>query len=267
MDYLSRGAAPFSESLWSEIDSTVVQAARRVLTGRRILQLYGPLGIGARSVALDDADALEEVAESGIITTKGRTFAEIPVLYEDFTLLARDMESSAGVDFSKAAAAAEACALREDRLIFLGNASLGYDGILTAPGANKLAKKDWAAGENAFADVSAGVALLAEKGFFGPFALVVSPDLYMQMQRLQPGTGLLEIDRVAKLLDGHIYKTPVLEKGKAVLLCPDARNMDLAVGQDLAAAYLEQTNLNHRLRVLETVLPRVRRAKAIVLYN
>lgn len=267
MGYLSRDAAPFSEALWSAIDEAVTRAARPVLIGRRILKLYGPLGIGARSVALEDADTLEEAAEDGIITTRGRTFTELPVLYEDFTLSARDMESSAGADLSRAAAAAASCALREDRLIFLGSPELGYDGLLTVPGANKLIKKDWAAGENAFTDVAAGVELLTELGLYGPYALVTSPDLYMQMQRLQPGTGMLEIDRVAKLLDGRVYRTPVLGKGTAALLCTDVSNMDLAVGQDLAAAYLEQRELNYSLRVLETVLPRIRRGKAVVRFE
>jgi uncharacterized linocin/CFP29 family protein len=171
------------------------------------------------------------------------------------------------VDLSKAVASAEACALREDKLIFFGNTELGYDGLLTAPGTNKITKKDWSTGENAFADVAAAIGLLAEKGIYGTYTLVVSADLYMKMQRLQPGTGLLEIDRVSKLLDGHLIKSPVLGKEKAVLVCSDERNMDLAVGQDMAAAYLEQKDLNHSLRVLETVVLRIKRKQAIVVFE
>jgi uncharacterized linocin/CFP29 family protein len=268
MSYLSREASPLSEGLWKQIDAEVVGAARRVLTGRRFLPMFGPLGIGAESVVLDEADALEETAQNGILTTKGRKFAEIPVLFDDFTLLARDLESSEKtgypVDLSKAAAAAEACALKEDGLIYFGDGKLGYKGLLTAPGAGKLEKKDWAAGENAFSDVAAAIELLASKNVYGTLALSVSPDLYMKMQRLQPGTGLLEIDRVRGLVDGRVYKTPVLGKNKAVLVCAEPRNMDLAVGQDMAAAYLEQKELNHSFRVLESVLPRIKRAQAIV---
>ena len=35
------------------------------------------------------------------------------------------------------------------------------------------------------------------------------------------------------------------------------------VGQDIAAAYLEQRDLNHLFRLTETVLPRSKKAKAI----
>lgn len=271
MSYLSRESASLSEGLWEQIDAAVVKAARRVLVGRRFLHVFGPLGVGVEAVAVDDADAIEEVAKDGLITTKGRKFAELPIVFEDFTLLARDLESAgkAGlpVDLSKAAKAAEACALKEDKLIFFGNKELGYDGLLTVPGAKKIAKKDWSAGEDAFADIAAGIAYLTEKGFTGSYALSVSPDVYLQMQRIQPGTGLLEIDRVIKLMDGRVYQARALAQGKAVLAASDEENMDLVIGQDMATAYLEQKDLNHSFRVLETVLPRFKRKQAIVVFE
>jgi uncharacterized linocin/CFP29 family protein len=41
--------------------------------------------------------------------------------------------------------------------------------------------------------------------------------------------------------------------------------MDLTIGQDIATAYLEQKNLNHCFRVLETVLLRIKRKQAVVI--
>lgn len=271
MTYLSREASTLSDELWGKIDSTVVEAARIALVGRRFLHIFGPLGIGVNYIAIDDVDEVNEVSEDGIITTKGRKFAEIPTIYDDFTLLAKDLESSDKmgfpVDLSKAMASAEACSLKEDRLIFFGDSELGYEGLLTAQGTNKIAKKDWSEGENAFSDVVSAIELLTENSVYGPHALVLSLDLYMQLQRLQPGTGLLEIDRISKLLDGRIYKSPVLGKNKAILVCPEPRNMDLVIGQDMAAAYLEQKDLNHVIRILETVLLRIKRKKAIVVFE
>jgi uncharacterized linocin/CFP29 family protein len=271
MRYLSRDAASLPEGLWSKIDSAVVKTARNFLTGRRFLHVFGPLGLGVGEIAIDDADGLEEVDQGGIITTAGRKYAEIPTIYDDFTLLAKDLERAekAGypADLSKAMASAEACALKEEKLIYFGNAALGYEGLLTAPGVNKVEKKDWSTGENAFADISAAIALLAEKGLYGPYALVMSPDLYMQLQRLQPGTGLLEIERVSKLVGGRVYKAPALGKGKAALVCSDPRNMDLVIGQDMATAYLEQKELNHSFRVLETVLLRIKRKQAVIVFE
>ena len=271
MSYLAREASNLSEDFWAELDTVVVSAAKKVLTGRRFLHLFGPLGIGTDSVVVDDADKLSEQAEDGLLVTAGRKYVQIPMIYDDFKIFAKDLESSkkAGfpIDFSKAIASASICAFKEDKLIYFGNTALGYTGLMTAAGANKVNKKDWSKGENAFADVAASIEVLMSKSIYGTYSLVVSPDLYLQMQRLQAGTGLLEVERVEKLVDGHLYKTPVLGKGKAVLVCSEATNMDLVVGQDMAAAYLEQTELNHSFRILETALPRIKREQAIVVFG
>jgi uncharacterized linocin/CFP29 family protein len=271
MSYLSREASPLSEGLWKQIDSEVARSARNVLTGRHFLHIFGPLGIGVESINVDEVDTVDETAQNGIIITKGRKFIEIPIIYDDFTLLGRDIESSEKtgypIDLSKAAAAAEACAIKEDRLIYFGDSELGYKGLLTALGAGRIEKKDWGTGEDAFSDVAAAIELLTSKNIYGKLALAVSPDLYMKMHRLQPGTGLLEIDRVSKLVDGHVYQTPVLGRDKAVLACPEPRNMDLVVGQDMATAYLEQKDLNHSFRVLESVMLRIKREQSIVVFG
>jgi uncharacterized linocin/CFP29 family protein len=89
----------------------------------------------------------------------------------------------------------------------------------------------------------------------------------MQLQRIQPGTGLLEIDRIKKMLSDNVYTSSVLGSGKAVLVCSDSRYMDLVLGQDLATAYLEQKDLNHSFRVLESVLLRIKRKQAITVFE
>lgn len=271
MDYLARESSPISAELWEQIDSAVVETARRLLTGRRFLHVFGPLGVGVESIAVDTAGAVSEAADGGLITTRGRKYVEIPVVYRDFALLARDLENSARlgypIDLTEAMHAAEACALAEDSLIYFGNAAGGYEGLLTAPGVGHVERSDWKTGENAYADIAGAIEILVSKGIYGAYALAVSPDLYFALQRIQPGTGLLEIDRIEKLLDGRVYRSPALVTGKAVLVCSEPGNMDLVVGQDLSTAYLEQKELNHSFRVLETVLPRVKNRNAVVAFQ
>ncbi len=271
MDYLARDTSSLDAALWAHIDETVVTAAKKLLTGRRFLSIYGPLGAASGSVAIDDADALTEVVADGFVTTAGRRYAEIPLLYEDFSLLSRDLmaaeQTGRAPDLTAAAAAAQQCALREDKLIFYGNHTLGIEGLFTAPGVGKRKRGNWAEGETAFADVAGAIAQLAEQAIYGSYTLVLSPDMHLQLQRIQPGTGLLEIDRLAKLVDGRIFKTPALAKGSVVLLSAEPRNVDLVVGQDLSTAYLELKDLNHNFRVLESVLPRIKRKSAIVVFE
>jgi uncharacterized linocin/CFP29 family protein len=139
--------------------------------------------------------------------------------------------------------------------------------LLTAKGVQKLTRSDWSVGENAFTDVAAAIEAMVAQGVFGAYTLVVSPALHTQLQRLQPAMGMLELDRVSKLVDGRLYKSPVLGKDQAALLCAQPENMDLVIGQDLAAAYLEQQGLNHLFRLTETALPRLKRKKAVVIFT
>ncbi len=270
MDYLSRDSAPFGEKLWNEIDDAVVEAARRNLIGRRFLTVFGPLGAGAQSAVIDGKKK-SEIFGDGIVRTEDRQYAEIPQVYDDFILLWRDIEASSKegypADLSSAIEAAESLARREDKLVFFGNRALGLTGLTNAPQANKIKRGDWTSGENAYTDIAKGLTMLNDKGFIGRYALIVSPDLYLDLQRIQPGTGVLEIDRISKMVDGRILRAPVLGIKKAVLVCCEPQYMDLVIGQDIKTAYLELIQLNHHMRILETVLPRLKRQEAVVLYE
>lgn len=270
MDYLARGGAPFGADLWAKIDTSVIETVRRSLVGRRFLSVFGPLGASAQSVQ-NDKSTKAELAEGGLVKTGGRTFQEIPQLYEDFTLLWRDLENSEKngwpLELSAVLAAAQALARKEDELIFFGSAFLGTEGLLNAAGAVKLPRSDWKTGENAFSDIASGLSTLNQQGMLGRYVLCVSPDLYCDLQRIQLGTGMMVIDRISKQLEGRIYNASVLGEKTAVLVCAEPQYMDLAVGQDIAAAYLEQKDLNHCFRILETALPRIKNSGAVVIFE
>lgn len=271
MSYLSRESSPLTNELWEQIDNIVVHTARNTLIGRKFLKIFGPLGVGTQSIHIDDYESLDENYNNGLITMKGRKYVEIPTLYNDFTLFTKDLENSKQndypVDLSKAAYSAEECSRIEDKLIFWGNLEYGYEGLLTASGINKITRTDWSVGENAFSDIVSSLELFAKNGIYGTYALAISPDLYVQLQRIQQGTGLLEIDRISKLLGGNIYTSSILGIGKAVLVCAEPRYMDLVIGQDIETAYLEQKDLNHVFRILESILLRIKRKQAITIFE
>ena len=158
-------------------------------------------------------------------------------------------------------------AIKEDEFIFLGNEAFGYKGLLTAEGTTKAAISDWGEGENPFIDVAAALATFTERGIFGRKALTVSPKLFAQLQRLQPGTGTTEYERLNKLLDGNLFKTPVLKGDQAVLVCAEPHNMDLVIGQDMITSYLETKNLNHYFRIIETILLRIKNKDAVIVFG
>lgn len=270
MEYLSREGAPCGDALFEKIDEAVVSAARSALIGRRFLGIFGPLGAGVPSVAIDKVCKSEE-EEDGIVKTVGRKIVELPQLFEDFTLLWRDIEvaekNGYSPDLGPAMNAAKALANKEDKLIFFGSDYLGVDGLFTAKGVNKIERSDWTEGEGAFKDIVAALTIFASKMHHGRKALIVSPDLYAQLFRIQPGTGLIEIDRVKQLVDGNVFSAPVLGLNKAIMVCAEPQYMDIALGADMAAAYLEQKDLNHVFRLMEIAVPRIKDPGAVVVFE
>ena len=114
MDYLAREGAPIAPALWEKIDAAVIDNAKKHMVARRFLSLYGPLGPGASVVAVDSA-AKDEALENGVGRITGRRLVELPQLYEDFSLLWRDLEEAQRmgypVDLSAPAAAAQRAAV------------------------------------------------------------------------------------------------------------------------------------------------------------
>lgn len=270
MDFLSRDGSPISADLWKDIDDAVVSTAKQILTGRRFISIYGPLGAGIQSIQVDNLCELEET-EGCVSVIKGRTYCQIPLLNQDFSLLWRDLEFSEQmglpVDLSPVVQAASQAALKEDEFIFYGNDELGCKGLATDEGVTRFPLSDWSEGENPFGDISAGLASFLEKGIVGRKALVVSPKLFVKLQRIQPGTGITEYERVSRLLNGNIFQTPVLKGEKAVLVCAEPHNVDLVIGQDMITSYLETRNLNHYFRIIETLLLRIKNKAAVVVFG
>lgn len=79
--------------------------------------------------------------------------------------------------------------------------------------------------------------------------------------------GIMEEERISKMLNGHLYNAPVLGSNKAVLVCAEPQYMDLAVGKDIETAYLESKDLNHVFRIVETVALRIKNKEAIIIFE
>jgi uncharacterized linocin/CFP29 family protein len=277
-DYLQRDQAPLSSAQWAVLDQAVVATASGMLIGRRIMTVVGPFGAGIEALASDtlvggpaaQIDLLGN-AEAGAVQIEGRRFLPLPLLYQDFWVHWRDLESQRQLGIAlpagEATAAATSVATAEDRLVFDGDKALGLPGLRTAEGRQTLPFRDWATMGNAFADVVDAVRRLTAQGFPGPYALVVSPQLYAELNRIFDASGVLELEQVQKLARRGVYPSAVLPEPSAIVVDSGAGNMDLAIGLDLSVAFLTTENLNLKFRVLESLVPRIRRPGAICTFE
>lgn len=277
-DYLQRDQAPLTPQQWRTLDRVVVGTARSMLIGRRIISVVGPFGAGIEALPNDilggtgigQVDLLGN-DEGETIGVEARRYLPLPLLYKDFWVHWRDLEASAQLglplETGAAAAAAEAVAQAEDVLVLDGDPRLGLPGLRTVEGHQSVPLGDWGTEGQGFAAMVNAVRHMTDHGFPGPYALIVSTGLYAQLNRIFDNTGVLEIEQVEKLARRGVYPTSVLPEPAALLVDSGAQNMDLAVSVDLTTAYVESSNLNHRFRVLESLILRIRRPDAVCVFT
>ncbi|MEW9673071.1 family 1 encapsulin nanocompartment shell protein [Ammoniphilus sp. 3BR4] len=258
---------------WTRLDQTVIEAARRQLIGRRFIDLYGPLGEGIQSVNNDIFDE----PQGGGISLRGETIEisapsrrvnlSIPMLYKDFILYWRDIEQAKTlnmpIDFSPAANAAIQCARLEDDLIFNGLSEFDLPGLMNVKGRLTHILTDWMKSGQAFSDVVESINKLQQMGHTGPYAMVVSPELYSLLHRVHVGTNVLEIEHVRELVTDGVYQSPVIKGKSGVILATGQHNLDLAVADDYDTAFLDREHMNYLFRVYEAIVLRIKRPSAI----
>jgi len=247
-DYLMRGDAPLSDSEWERLDEVVVSTARGFLVGRKFLDLAGPFGAG-----------LEMIPKG---TGENREYIPLQVIEQEFMLNWREVEASRKMDLpiqlSAASRASLACARAEDQMIF--------DALMGAA-ENSVSLGDWEDEGGPLAAVSAATEVLVENDQFGPYAVVLSPQLFTKTQRVSRGYGRTVGRLVREVAEGGLFRSALLGEDEGFVLSLGAYNFDLAVGQDLITAYEGNEGLDHLFKVLETVAVRVKRPGAIVTFE
>jgi uncharacterized linocin/CFP29 family protein len=274
MDILDRQSAPLTAEEWTRIDEAVVNTARGMLVGRRVVGVLGPLGPGVYCMPYSvfsgktpaGVDMIGE-QEGMVVEPDRRATINLPILYKDFKVLWRDVEADRHLgiplDVSAAAVAANFVAVQEDNLIFNGNSGLGHEGIFTATGRLTIQHSGWDESGKALADAVKAAGALASAGHYGPYAMVMSPALFGSMVRVYANTGMLELDQVKALMTGGVHYSNVIAGKKAAVIALGPQNLNLAIGQDMVSGYLGPANMNHCFRILETVALLIRRADAI----
>ncbi|MEW5847324.1 MAG: family 1 encapsulin nanocompartment shell protein [Myxococcota bacterium] len=276
--YTGHAENPLTPDEWNKMRAAVIESATRHMVGRRIIDVYGPLGPGVQSLpfeqfadaSLGTVDLIGEKSE-GAVVAESRRFKPIPMIHKDFVLHWRDLEASRGgafpLDVSAAAGAASLVARAEDRLIFFGNAELGYDGLMNAQGRSHVEMRSWERTGGGFENVVEALEVLLAHGHYGPYAMAASPKRFAQLHRVYEKTGVLEIDSIKKVVTEGIFQSTVLTGDQAVVIAVGSEHFDLAVSVDVDLAYLGAEKMNHPFRVLECVALRIKHPDAICTFE
>ncbi|MFZ5468303.1 MAG: family 1 encapsulin nanocompartment shell protein [Myxococcota bacterium] len=273
-DFLGHAENPLRPEEWARLNETVIQVARRSLVGRRLLDLYGPLGAGVQTVPDDEytgvsPGAVDIVGEQDTakVFADVRRFKTIPILYKDFLLHWRDIEAARShnmpLDVSAAAGAAALCAQQEDELIFYGDTKLDHEGLMNASGRLTVALGDWSMPGRGYDAVVEATRQLNQQGHYGPYAVVLAPRLYSLLHRIYEKTGVLEIETIRKLALDGVFQSNRLRDDSGVVVSTGRENLDIALAQDMVTAYLGANKMNHPFRVFEALILRIKHPDAI----
>jgi uncharacterized linocin/CFP29 family protein len=254
-------AAPESPELLNKIEEAAVSAARDILSGRRIIDVEGPYGLGLTAVEVGNDDLCRQPAPEEASAVLSHALS-LPMIYRRFSLSRRRIaafrEMGQPLNLKVVEDAAQAVAMREEEFIYHGQPDFHLHGLLTAQGRNTFQGGDWSSVDQVLDNVIAAVNTLDGKGYRGPYGLALAPALYNNLFRRYPGSDLLQIEHLKRLCTRGIVKAQI-EGG--VLVAKDVGS--IVLGQDLQIAYLSPDAAHENFAVTESLVLKIEAPDAI----
>ena len=253
--------APFGSDILEKIEAAAVAAARDLLTGRRILDVEGPYGLGLTTVEVGNDELCRQPGPDEASAVLSRTVS-VPMIYRRFAVSKRrvtaveDMHQP--LSLKVVADAAQAVALREEEFIYQGQLEFHLPGLLTAEGRHTLQGGDWSNVDQVLEDVIAAVNILDGKGYRGPYGLALAPPLYNNLFRRYAGSDILQIEHLKRLCTRGIVKAAI-EGG--VLVSPEVG--PIIIGQDLQASYIGPEAAHYNFTLSESLVLKIEAPDAI----
>jgi uncharacterized linocin/CFP29 family protein len=247
--------------LLTKMEEAAISAARNVLTGRRLIDVEGPYGLGLTTVEVGNDDLCREPGSNEASAVVSRALS-VPMIYRRFSLSKRRIAAFQKTDqplhFKVAQDAAQAVAAREEEFIYRGRVDFNLEGLLTAEGRNTLRGGNWQNVDEVLDNVISAVNILDGKGYRGPYGLALSPALYNNLFRRYAGTELLQIEHMKRVCTRGIVKADI--KG-GVLIAKDVGF--LVLGQDMQISYLGPDAAHEKFTVSESLVLKIEAPDAI----
>src|SRR5919106_4722527 len=141
-----KSSEPFSSELMEKIEEAAVSAARDILSGRRIIDVEGPYGLGLTALEVGNDDVCRQPAPEEASAVMSHALS-LPMIYRRFSISKRRIaafeELRLPLNLKMVEDAAQAVALREEEFIYQGQPKFHVQGLLTAEGRNSLDGGNW----------------------------------------------------------------------------------------------------------------------------
>ena len=251
----------FTPELLSKIEDAAIAAAKDILTGRRIIEVEGPHGLGLTTVEVGNDDLCREPGPNEASAVMSHALS-LPMIYRRFSVSKRRIagfqEMAQPLNLKVVEDAAQAVAMREEEFIYRGQPSFHLQGLLTAEGRNEITAGNWANLDEVIDNVIAAVNALDAKGYRGPYGLALAPGLYNNLFRRYAGSDLLQIEHLKRLCTRGIVKADI---DQGVLIAKEVGT--IVLGQDMQINYLGPDAAHENFAVTESVVLKIDAPDAI----
>jgi uncharacterized linocin/CFP29 family protein len=271
----SNPQVPWTEEQWVRVNLAIQEEAQRARTAAKFLPLYGPLPPDTDFVRKVDIPA------GAPLTVNDTTTIELSTLQLKVHLRGAQLaDPEMGSVLSAFRRAANILARIEDAIVFnglplpAGTPTLGVQitGGLTssglvpvgAPVAPPVAITD---GATLVEAVTNAVANLEKKGYFSPFAVVLSQDFFAYTSQPNPARPQVtpEEQIVPLLGGGSLLRCSAIPDGHGVVVSLGGEPVELVVATDMSLQFLQlTTDPTYVFRVYEKLALRIKSNDAVV---
>ena len=249
-----------SSELLDRIEKAAVSAAQEIVSGRRIIDVEGPYGVGLTTVEVGN-DELTDDAAGRASAVVGKALA-VPMIYRRFAISKRHIaafqEQERPLNLRAAEDAAQEVVAREEEFVYYGRPDFHLAGLLTAEGRRTLKAGDWDSVDKVLEDVISAVNMLDGNGYRGPYGLALAPELYNNLFRRYPGSDVLQIEHLKRLCTRGIVKAAI--EG-SVLVAKDVGS--IVLGQDLQVTHLSSDAAHENFAISESLVLKIEAPDAI----
>jgi uncharacterized linocin/CFP29 family protein len=247
--------------LMKRVEDAAISAARDVLSGRRIIDVEGPYGLGLTTIEVGNDDRCREPGPEEASAVVSHALS-VPMIYRRFAIskrrIAASREMGQPLNLKSAEDAAQAVAAREEEFIYSGQADFHLGGLLTVEGRQSIKAGNWTNVDEVLNDVINAVNALDGKGYRGPYGLALEPGLYNNLFRRYPGSDLLQIEHLKRLCTRGIVKAAI--QGSVLV----AREVgSIIIGQDMQVSHLTTDAAHEHFAIAESLVLKIEAPDAI----
>jgi uncharacterized linocin/CFP29 family protein len=266
MDILKRELAPIPVEAWAEIDEQATRSLKAMLSGRKVVDVSGPMGTDFPGIPEGRLDYPDQPGDSGLKygIRKVHHIVEVRIPFElEISELDNVVRGARDVDLSALEAAAKTAALFEEQVVYHGLPEANITGLKLCVGNECLTIESQP--EQLLTGIAEGVTHFTSRSIEGPYSFIVGPKLWSKMSAHVQGYPIKM--QAETILGGPVLLSPYLSgthENEAYMLTQRGGDLELILGQDLAIGYESHTSSAVTLYFTESFTFRVLEPMAVL---